>query len=140
MTAPPGTIFRSRCSSIEGRPRRDRLSTGKERFMAAFLIVHRRNITDSETLKEYARGVESTIKAFGGEVVVRSDNFDVLEGHWTPGKKHVDSRPERITVVKFPDMPALKSWYDSDQYAEFKVIRQSSSDSDIVAVQGDDIA
>jgi uncharacterized protein (DUF1330 family) len=37
-------------------------------------------------------------------------------------------------------MPALKSWYDSDQYAEFKVIRQSSSDSDIVAVQGDDIA
>lgn len=105
--------------------------------MAAFLIVHRRNIKDSETLKEYAKGVDSTIKAFGGEVVVRSDNFDVLEGPWTPGKKDVDSRPERITVVKFPDMAALKSWYDSDEYAEFKAIRQSSADSDVVAVQAD---
>ncbi|MEX2454111.1 MAG: DUF1330 domain-containing protein [Rhodospirillaceae bacterium] len=108
--------------------------------MAAFLIVHRRDITDSDKLKRYAQGVEGTIDAFGGEVVVRSDNFDVLEGNWRPGKKDLDARPERITVVKFPDMAALQSWYESDAYAEFKAIRQSSSNSDVVAVQGDDIA
>lgn len=104
--------------------------------MSAYLIVHRRNISDSETLKEYSKGVEETIKSHGGEVIVRSDNFEVLEGNWTPGMKDVDSRPERITVVRFPDMMALKSWYDSGAYAEFKKIRVSSSDSDIVATEG----
>lgn len=106
--------------------------------MAAFMIVHRRNITDSEKLKDYAKGVEGTIAAYEGEVVVRSDNFDVLEGNWQPGRKDEDSRPERITVLKFPDMNKLKAWYSSDEYAEFKEIRQNSSDSDIVAVFADD--
>lgn len=108
--------------------------------MAAFLIVHRRDITDPEKLKEYANGVERTLEPFGGEVIVRSDQFDVLEGRWEPGKKHVDAKPERVTVVKFPDMACLKSWYDSDAYADLKHIRQSSSVSDVVAVEGDESA
>ena len=102
--------------------------------MSAFLIVHRRNITDSRQLKKYADGVDETIRAFGGTVIVRSDSFDVLEGSWMPGEKGVDARPERITVVEFPDMAALQSWYDSEAYAEFRTIRRSSSASDIVAV------
>lgn len=106
--------------------------------MSAYLIVHRRDISDSEKLQEYANGVQATIRKFGGEVVVRADNFDVLEGNWTPGRKNVDSRPERITVVRFPDMQALKSWYASDEYAGFKEIRQDSSSSDIVAAVGRD--
>ena len=104
--------------------------------MSAYLIVHRRDITDSETLKDYADGVEETIAAFGGEVIVRSDDFDVLEGNWMPGRKDVDARPERITVVRFPEMSALETWYNSDDYASFKEIRKSSSASDIVAVSG----
>lgn len=108
--------------------------------MAAFLIVHRRDITDPEKLKAYANGVEPTLEPFGGEVIVRSDRFDVLEGRWEPGEKHVDAKPERVTVLKFPDMARLKSWYESDEYAELKKIRQSSSASDIVAVEGGESA
>ena len=108
--------------------------------MSAYLIVHRRDISDSGTLKEYSDGIDETIEKFGGEVVVRDDSFDVLEGDWMPGKKNVDSRPERITVVRFPDMETLKSWYQSPDYAELKGIRQSSSSSDIVAVRGRDEA
>jgi uncharacterized protein (DUF1330 family) len=107
--------------------------------MPAYLIVHRRDISDSETLKDYNDDVDRTIREFGGEVIVRQDNFDVLEGDWTPGKNGVDSRPERITIVKFPDMGALKSWYGSDDYSRLKDVRQSSSSSDIVAVEGQDI-
>ena len=106
--------------------------------MSAYFIVHRRDISDSEKLKGYSDGIDETIREFGGEVVVRDDDFDVLEGDWMPGKKNVDSRPERITVVKFPDMDALKSWYGSDEYAKLKKIRRTSSASDIVAVQGRD--
>ena len=104
--------------------------------MAAFLIVHRREITDPEKLKDYRKGVNSTIAKFGGKVVVRADGFEVLEGDWHPGRKRDDSMPERITVVEFPDIKALKAWYSSEDYAGLKSIRQASSKSDVVAVEG----
>jgi len=104
--------------------------------MSAYLIVHRREITDSEALKAYGEGVVATIARFGGKVLVRSDAFDVLEGDWQPGQKAVDTKPQRIVVVEFPDMTALKAWYDSDDYAPLKAIRQNSSSSDFIAVEG----
>lgn len=104
--------------------------------MAAYLIVHRRAITDSERLKEYANGVQATIERFGGKVVIRADSFEVLEGDWHPGRKGDDAHPERITVIEFPDMNALKAWYNSDDYARLKAIRQASAISDVVAVEG----
>jgi uncharacterized protein (DUF1330 family) len=104
--------------------------------MAAFLIVHRREITDAEKLKDYRKGVNSTIAKFGGKVVVRADGFDVLEGDWHAGRKRDDALPERVTVVEFPDMKALKAWYQSDDYAGLRSIRQQSSISDVVAVEG----
>lgn len=104
--------------------------------MPAYLIVHRREITDAEALKAYGEDVGPTITKFGGKILVRSDAFDVLEGDWQSGQKAVDSKPQRIVVVEFPDMAALKAWYDSDEYASLKAIRQNSSSSDFVAVEG----
>ncbi len=104
--------------------------------MPAYLIVHRREITDPEALKAYGEGVGATIAKFGGKVLVRADAFDVLEGDWQPGRKAVDSKPERIVVVEFPDMAALKAWYSSEDYAGLRAIRQTSSLSDLVAVEG----
>ena len=103
--------------------------------MTAYLIVHRREITDPERLKEYSNGVQATIEKFGGRVVVRADRFEVLEGEWHPGRKGDDTHPERITIIEFPDMKALKSWYGSGDYAGLKAIRQASSTSDIAAVE-----
>lgn len=105
----------------------------------AYLIVHRRDITDSETLKEYSHGVGATIEKFGGKVVARADRFEVLEGDWHAGRKDNDTLPERIAVVEFPDMATLKAWYQSDDYAKFKAIRQKSSSSDVVAVEGEEV-
>jgi uncharacterized protein (DUF1330 family) len=104
--------------------------------MAAYAIVHRRSISDSEALKKYREGVEATISKFGGRVLVRADTFEVLEGNWHPGRKADDDYPERLVVIEFPDMAALKAWYNSDDYAELREIRQHSSSSDFVAVQG----
>jgi uncharacterized protein (DUF1330 family) len=104
--------------------------------MSAYLIVHRREITDSEALKAYGEGVGATIAKFGGKVLVRSDAFDVLEGDWQTGQKAVDSKPQRIVVVEFPDMAALRAWYGSDEYAPLKATRQNSSLSDFIAVEG----
>lgn len=104
--------------------------------MTAYLIVHRRSITDPATLKRYADGIDETIAKYGGKPLVRADNFEVLEGNWHPGHKDDDSEPERVTVVAFPDMAALKSWYESKEYAELKALRQMSAQCDVVAVEG----
>jgi uncharacterized protein (DUF1330 family) len=103
--------------------------------MPAYLIVHRRKITDPENLKQYDN-VEDTIGKFGGKVLIRSDEFLVLEGRWHSGSQSDDSRPERITVIEFPDMAQLRHWYDSQDYAKLKEIRKENSASDIVAVEG----
>lgn len=103
--------------------------------MPAYLIVHRRKITDPESLKRYDN-VETTTGKFGGKVLIRADEFLVLEGQWHSGSQTDDGRPERITVIEFPDMAQLRRWYDSQDYAGLKEIRKESSASDIVAVEG----
>jgi uncharacterized protein (DUF1330 family) len=104
--------------------------------MSAYFIVHRREITDSNKLKSYRDGVGKTIERYGGKVVVRADGFEVLEGRWEPGRNRDDSHPERLTVIEFPSMAALKDWYESPDYSALKAIRQSSSVSDVAAVEG----
>ena len=103
--------------------------------MAAYLIVHRRKITDPDGLKRYDN-VEATIGQFGGKVLIRADEFLVLEGAWHSGSRTNDARPERITVIEFPEMARLRRWYDSQDYAGLKEIRKENSASDIVAVEG----
>lgn len=108
--------------------------------MAAFLIVHRREINDPEALKEYRKGVGESIARYGGNVVVRSDAFEVLEGDWRPGRQGDDSEPERLVVIEFPDMATLKEWYHSEDYAPLKAVRQASAESDVAAVEGRSVA
>ena len=103
--------------------------------MPAYLIVHRRQINDPQSLKRYDR-VEETIGKFGGKVLIRADEFLVLEGNWNSGSRTDDARPERITVIEFPDMPQLRRWYESQDYARLKEIRTDKSASDVVAVEG----
>lgn len=104
--------------------------------MTAYLIVHRREITDSDTLKEYRKGIDQSLKKFGGNVLAREDEFHVIEGDWHAGRSRDDSEPERVTLISFPDMKSLRDWYDSDAYGKLKAIRQSSSVADIIAVEG----
>lgn len=103
--------------------------------MTALLIAHRREITDPEALADYADGIDTTLAKHGGKVIARADRFEVLEGSWHSGEADDDSEPQRVTVIAFPDMLALKSWYDSEEYGHLKAIRQRSAKVDMVAVE-----
>lgn len=95
--------------------------------MAAYFIVDQLEVTDPETMKTYAAGVMDTIARYGGKAVVRGGAFEVIEGNWTP---------KRVIVLEFADMAALKSWYNSPEYAPLLKIRLASSKSNAVAVNG----
>lgn len=103
--------------------------------MPAYLIVHRRKITHPDALKRYDN-VEASIAKFGGKTLIRADEYLVLEGDWQAGRRSDDAHPERVTVVEFPDMAALRRWYDSQDYKELKEIRRKNSASDVVAAEG----
>ena len=95
--------------------------------MAAYFIVDQREVTDPETMKAYARDVAATVQAHGGRMIVRGGAFEVREGDWVP---------KRLVVLEFPDMEALKAWYDGPDYAPLKEMRLASSRSNAVIVEG----
>ncbi len=95
--------------------------------MAAYLIVDQLEVTDPDTMKEYGAGVGATLARYGGKPLVRGGDFEVLEGEY---------RPRRLIVMEFPDMAALKNWYDSPEYADLKAMRHKSSRANLVAVEG----
>lgn len=95
--------------------------------MPAYFIADQLEVTDPDTLKEYSAGVGATVAKYKGKALVRGGDVEVLEG---------DFQPRRLVIMEFPDMAALKAWYDSDDYAALKDMRTSSSSSNIIAVEG----
>ena len=72
----------------------------------AYLIVEM-NITDMEQYKLYMAEAPASVKAFGGEYLVRGGKQETLEGDWTP---------HRVAVLRFPSFEQAKAFYDSEHY------------------------
>ncbi len=64
-------------------------------------------ISDLEAYKKYMAEAPATVKAAGGEYVIRGGRSESLEGDW---------QPTRMAMLKFPSYEAAKSWYDSEAY------------------------
>ena len=95
--------------------------------MAAYAIVNLKEITDPESFKKYGERVPAVIEKHGGRYLVRGGEHETVEGDWQPG---------RVVVLEFPDMAALKGWYDADDYRELKNLRHGSSVADMILVEG----
>ncbi len=95
--------------------------------MTAYYITHRTSEGDPEVMKIYSSKVNKTIEKYGGTKIVRSSDIKIVEGVWDP---------DRITIISFPDMASLDSWYDSPEYRELKVMRHSVMTSNAIAVPG----
>lgn len=95
--------------------------------MPALLIVNE-TITEPELFEDYKRAVVPTLEKFGGRFLTRGAALDVLEtnGTWSP---------DRLVIVEFPDMVALRAWYDSPEYAPAREIRLRSATSTLVAME-----
>ena len=58
---------------------------------------------------------------------MRGGDSEVLEGAWTP---------DRLVVLEFPNREAALAFYDDPEYAPFRTLRQSVTDSSVVIVDG----
>jgi uncharacterized protein (DUF1330 family) len=94
--------------------------------MAAYIIVDVR-ITNAEAYERYKAAVPATLAAYGGKFLVRGGRVETLEGEW---------QPQRIVVLEFESAAKAKAWWNSQQYAEPKRIRQSASVTKMILVEG----
>ena len=76
--------------------------------MAAYIVAVCEITNFSEGMKEYVKRSEELVHAAGGEYVVRGPSTKIYEGDYLEGKYSI--------VSKFPDMAALKSFIESDEY------------------------
>jgi uncharacterized protein (DUF1330 family) len=94
--------------------------------MTAYVIADI-EVTDREGFAEYQQKVPATIAAYGGRYLVRGGASEVLEGSWSP---------RRCVVLEFPSMAQLKTWYASPEYRPLIAIRERTTRSNLVMVEG----
>jgi len=69
----------------------------------------------------------ATLAAYGGNFIVRGGKLETLEGEWSP---------ERFVIIEFPSTDQAKAWWGSMAYAEAKALRQATSASEMIVVEG----
>ena len=95
----------------------------------SYLIVESR-ITDPEAFRHYMAAAPETVRAFGGDYLVRGGRIEVLEGDW---------QPPRLTVLRFPSFEQARAMYDSPAYAQARNLRAGATSCfNMVLVEGVD--
>ena len=94
--------------------------------MAAYVIVEV-TITDKELYEVYKKLTPAAIEAFDGKFVVRGGASESLEGDWNP---------ERVVVLEFPNVNRAREWWNSEQYAAAKAIRQKAGITRMLVIEG----
>jgi uncharacterized protein (DUF1330 family) len=94
--------------------------------MPAYIIADI-EVVDATAFEEYRKQVPALIAAHGGRYLARGGATEVLEGSWAP---------RRAVIVEFQSMAALKAFYDAPEYRALRELRQRTTKSNLVAVEG----
>jgi uncharacterized protein (DUF1330 family) len=94
-------------------------------YLVADIDVH-----DSETYDRYSKAAQETFAGYGKVTyLVRGGEVMALEGDW---------KPKRFFIIRFEDREKALDWYRSAEYREAMKLREASSSSDLIMVDGTD--
>jgi uncharacterized protein (DUF1330 family) len=95
--------------------------------MPAYLIADVK-VSNPEQYGGYQALTPVAIAAGGGEFVVRGGQTEVIEGDWIPN---------RMVVIRFPDMDTARKFYDSELYLAARAARAGATHIfNMILVQG----
>ncbi|RAI57137.1 DUF1330 domain-containing protein [Roseicella frigidaeris] len=94
--------------------------------MPAYLLANLR-VRDPAKFAEYRDRVAPMIARFGGRYLIRGGAVTPCEG---------DPRLERVVLLEFPDLPALRRFSDSPDYAPLIALRQAAAEGDVAIIEG----
>ena len=103
--------------------------TVAEEERPAFVVIERTATTGPETIQqEYANLAREILPKYAARYLARSQENTLLEGDGVA--------PCCMAILQFPNMDAVKRWYDSAGNQEASRVRQSGARFRIIAVQG----
>ena len=86
-----------------------------------------RRVEDPAAARKYAEETPKSLAAFGAQYLVRRGNIQTLEG---------DAPKGYIVVIGFDSAEKARAWYYSPAYEAVKPIRQNSTKSRLLRVEG----
>ena len=94
--------------------------------MAAYMIVNI-DILDVAAFKEYQSQFPALMEKFGGHYFVRGGAAEQVAGDW---------EPKRLIVIEFPTLGHARRLVASEEYQALKRIRDRSTRTDFILVEG----
>ena len=94
--------------------------------MAVYVIIEIK-IKNKSPYAEYVEKVRSIVEKYKGRYLVRGGEITPLSGNWNP---------ERIIVIEFPSYEDVKSWLSSQEYKEIAQLREKSTVTTAIVVEG----
>jgi uncharacterized protein (DUF1330 family) len=94
--------------------------------MSAYVVVQV-DVKDPVRYEDYKRLVPASLAKYGGRFIVRGGKTETLEGTWSP---------KRFVMLEFPDVERAKAWWASADYADAKALRQATSHTEMIVVEG----
>lgn len=95
--------------------------------MAKGYVVVVENIHDQAGYQGYVAKAGGTIAAYGGRLLILSDDAELIEGEWPW---------QRTLVLEFPSVEKAHEWYNSPEYQAIVGERHASADANTVIVGG----
>lgn len=94
--------------------------------MAAY-VINDMEITDPALFEDYKKLSPPTVEQYGGRFIARGGQTQTLEGAWSP---------KRVVILEFPSVEQAIAWANSPEYAPAKQLRQRSSKSNMIVIEG----
>ncbi|MYD09645.1 MAG: DUF1330 domain-containing protein [Chloroflexi bacterium] len=94
--------------------------------MPAYLIV-RANVTDMQQYQEYMKLTPAIVEKYGGRFIIRGGDKLVLEG---------PEISDRIVMLKFDSIDAVRRMYNSDEYQAAIKVRQGAAEASFIVMEG----
>ena len=94
--------------------------------MPAYLIV-RAKVTDMQQYQEYMKLTPAIVEKYGGQFIIRGGDKVVLEG---------PDSSERIVMLKFDSVDAVRRMYNSDEYQAAIKVRAGAADASFIVMEG----
>jgi uncharacterized protein (DUF1330 family) len=95
----------------------------------AFVIVERTTTTGEESIQEqYAKLAREILPKYGARYLARSQHNALLEGDGPV--------PCCMAILQFPNIEAVRRWYDSPENQSAAKVRQSGARFRIIAIEG----
>ena len=94
--------------------------------MPAYIIVDV-DIHNPKEYEDYKKLTPPSLQAYSGKFIVRGGSTETLEGDWQPG---------RVVVLEFPTKELAKQWWESEEYAAAKALRQKNAATKMILVEG----